>query len=278
MEYRKFGRSGREVSVLGMGTYYDPLWITVAALTGIRRKAARKIEALNAGLDAGVNLIDTAELYFSEELVGEAIKGRKRDELFIATKVSYLYHFSYDGVIKACEASIRRLGCKYVDLYQVHFPYRFSKIKEMMRGMERLLEMGNIMHIGVSNFSLRQLKEAQEALQRYEIVSNQANYSMANREIEKELLPYCEKEGIAIVAYYPLAHGRLINANSIAARFLNVYEGKTPAQIALNWLISRSEVVFPIPRASNPAHVLENCGAAGWRISKEHLDALALKE
>src|SRR5579885_480253 len=113
MEYRSFGRTGEKVSVIGMGTYYDPLWIFISAVTRYRRHKERSLQAIKTGLRNGINFIDTAELYYTEEMVGEAIKDFKRDELFIATKVSYPYHFSYDGIIRACEGSLRRLNTIY---------------------------------------------------------------------------------------------------------------------------------------------------------------------
>jgi diketogulonate reductase-like aldo/keto reductase len=267
MEYRSFGKTGERVSVIGMGTYYDPLWILISTLTRYRRHRERSIEAIKTGLRNGINFIDTAELYYTEEIVGEAIRDFKREELFIATKVSYPYHFSYDGIIKACEGSLMRLNTNYIDLYQLHMPFRLSKIREMMKAMEYLVDKGKIRYIGVSNFSLEQMQMAMQSTSRYEVVSNQVNYSLANRKIEKDLLPYCERERIAIVAYYPLAHGKLARESQLMEKLKQLYPDKTYSQIALNWLISRSEVVFPIPRASNPAHVEEDCGAAGWRIT-----------
>jgi len=267
MEYRSFGKTGERVSVIGMGTYYDPLWILISTLTRYRRHRERSIQAIKTGLRNGINFIDTAELYYTEEIVGEAIRDFKREELFIATKVSYPYHFSYDGIIKACEGSLMRLNTNYIDLYQLHMPFRLSKIREMMKAMEYLVDKGKIRYIGVSNFSLEQMQMAMHSTSRYEVVSNQVNYSLANRKIEKDLLPYCERERIAIVAYYPLAHGKLARESQLMEKLKQLYPDKTYSQIALNWLISRSEVVFPIPRASNPAHVEEDCGAAGWRIT-----------
>jgi len=266
MEYRSFDKTGEKVSIIGMGTYYDPLWITISALLRYRRHRERSLQAIKTGLSCGINFIDTAELYYTEEIVGEAIKDVKRDELFIATKVSYPYHFSYDGVMKACEGSLKRLGTNYIDLYQFHFPFRLSKIGEMMKAMEKLVNQGKIKYIGVSNFTLEQMKLAMQSTSKYEVVSNQVDYSLANRRIEKDLLPYCEREGIAVIAYYPLAHGKLTKNSELLGNLKKLYPDKTNSQLALNWLISRSEVVFPIPRASNPAHVEENCGAAGWRI------------
>ncbi|MBO3798425.1 MAG: aldo/keto reductase [Thermoproteota archaeon] len=269
MEYREFGKTGFKVSVIGMGTYYDPSYIILARLLRLHRRKALKIAALRKGIELGINLIDTAEIYETEGIVAEAIKGFKRDELFIATKV-WLTHLRYEKVLKAAENSLRRLGCSYIDLYQVHWPNPSIPVEETMRAMSRLVDEGKVRHIGVSNFSLEQFKKAQEALPKHELASNQVEYSLTVRRIEKDLLPYCEQNNVAILAYRPLAHGSLARVEGILAKaFQEVslkHGGKTPAQIALNWLVNRSRVVFPIPRASRPERVVENAGAAGWRL------------
>ncbi|MEM2089353.1 MAG: aldo/keto reductase, partial [Thermoproteota archaeon] len=139
MEYREFGKTGFKVSVIGMGTYYDPSYIILARLLGLHRRKALKIAALRKGIELGINLIDTAEIYEIEGIVAEAIKGFKRDELFIATKV-WLTHLRYEKVLKAAENSLRRLGCSYIDLYQVHWPNPSIPVKETMRAMSRLVD------------------------------------------------------------------------------------------------------------------------------------------
>ncbi len=277
MEYRGFGKTGFKVSVIGMGTYYDPTYIALARMFGLNRNRELKKAALRRGIELGINFIDTAEIYQTENLVGEAIRGFRRDELFIATKV-WLTNLRYPSVLKAAERSLRRLGCSYIDLYQIHWPNPRVPIEETMRAMSRLVEEGKVRHVGVSNFSLEQLKKAQEALPNHEIVSNQVEYSLAVRRIERDLLPYCEENNIAIMAYRPLAHGTLSKASGrlkpIIEEVSRKYGGKTPAQIALNWLISKSRMVFPIPRASKPERVVENIGAAGWSLAKEDMDRL----
>lgn len=269
MEYREFGKTGFKVSVIGMGTYYDPLYIILARLLRLHRGMGLKIAALKKGIELGINLIDTAEIYETEGLVAEAIKGFKRDGLFIATKV-WLTNLRYEKVLKAAEKSLRRLGCSYIDLYQVHWPNPSIPVEETMRAMSRLVDEGKVRHIGVSNFSLEQFKRAQEALPRHELASNQVEYSLTVRSVEKDLLPYCEQNRIAILAYRPLAHGSLARARgTLGMVFKEVslkHGGKTPAQIALNWLVNRSRIVFPIPRASKPERVVENAGASGWRL------------
>jgi len=262
MQYKSFGNTGLKVSSVGMGTYYDPLWIFTAKLGWLRNKEL-KLDALKTGLDGGINLIDTAEIYGSEPLVAKAIKGFERENLFIATKV-WSNHLKHDSLIRALNASLRRLELSYVDLYQIHFPSNSVPISETMGAMEELVNQGKIKHIGVSNFSLKRLIEAVQSLKKYQLSSLQVNYSLANRSIERELLPYCERENIAVLAYYPLAHGKLANSKKLLA--VSNRLNRTPAQLALNWLAAK-RVVFPIPRASNPAHVRENLRAVDFAMN-----------
>jgi len=274
MEYRVFGRSGVKVSAVGMGTYYDPVWIVLSRL-GILRSRRLKVQALRLGLENGINLIDTAEIYGSEPIVAEAIRGFNRDELFIATKV-WPTHLKYNSVIKAARNSARRLGVKYIDLYQIHFPNRRVPIAETMRAMEHLVDEGLIRFIGLSNFNLNQVIEAQGALKKYEVVSLQMPYSLIDRRIEADIIPYAKRENLAILCYYPLGHGRLIREfpRDLVEMVSRNHGPRTPAQIALNWIITKHKNTFPIPRASNPMHVKENLGAVGWRLSDEEVKAI----
>lgn len=271
MEYKPFGKTGVRVSAVGMGTYYDPLWILTGML-GWRRGSKAKIEAIRTGIELGINLIDTAEIYQSEPLIAKAIRGFRREDLFLATKV-WSNHLRRESLIRSLEASLRKLEVSYVDLYQVHFPNPHVPISETMSAMEEMVDKGKIRFIGVSNFSLTQMVEAQTALKKYELSSTQMEYSLANRSIERDILPYCERNGIAVLAYYPLAHGKLASnreLGQIAAKY-----GKTPAQLALNYLASKTNV-FPIPRASKAEHVRDNAGSVGWTISEE--DRLRLEK
>jgi len=268
--YKKFGRDGPEVSEVGMGTYYDAGWI-VAARLGWLRGGREKIRAIRTGLDGGINLIDTAEIYGSEPLVAEAIAGYDRQKIFLATKV-WSNHLHRRALIRSLNRSLERLRTDYVDLYQVHFPSRRVNISETMGAMEDLVDEGKVKFIGVSNFSMDQIIEAKNALRRHGLAAVQLSYSLANRDIEKEILPYCEKEGIMLLAYYPLAHGRLASASAGVQDLARKY-GRTPVQMALNWLICRPSVL-PIPRASSMEHVTENLGASGWRLSDRDMASL----
>ncbi|MDG6916012.1 MAG: aldo/keto reductase [Nitrososphaerota archaeon] len=272
MNLKEFGKTGRKVSEIGMGTYYDPLWV-MTAFGGWHRGAASKVGAIKAGLGAGITLVDTAEIYRSEPLVAKAMKGEKRDEVFLATKV-WPSHLHRDDIVKSLDKSLARLETSYVDLYQVHFPNRKVPIRETMAAMEKLVEDGKIRHIGVSNFSLEQIKEAQSALPKSELSSVQLDYSLGHRDVERDTLPYCEQEKIALMAYYPLGHGKL-PSDSRLDPFSYKY-GKTRAQVALRWLADKANV-FPIPRASKRTHVIDNAGAGGWRLSDQDVANLNLR-
>ena len=238
---------------------------------------ADEVRALKLGLDLGMRFIDTAEMYargHSEEVVAEAIR-EERESVFIATKVSP-ENLSYDNVLHSCESSLRRLKTSYVDLYQIHWPNSRIPIQDTMRAMEKLTAEGKVRQVGVSNFSKKQTREAQEALSKTSLASNQVEYSLVERSIEKELLPYCTSEHVTVIAYTPLSRGRLTTGRDRGGRILDEIAskyGKTRAQVALNWLIVK-EAVVAIPKASDPEHVKENAGAAGWKLRKEDQEAL----
>lgn len=269
METKLFGSTGRQVTPLGMGTYYDFPWI-LKAWTGSSGGAEDKVTALKAGLESGIRLIDTAEIYNSEPLVAKAIAGFPREDLFIATKVLFL-HLRHDALVKSLKRSLRKLNLQYVDLYQVHQPSPFVPLKETMAAMEEMVEKGLVRSIGVSNFSLRQMEEANSVLDKCRLASTQMPYNLADRRMEKGVLPYCKKENMALMAYFPLAHGKLAKS-SVLANIGKKYD-KTASQVALNWLHSQ-ENVFPIPRASRSVHVAENIGSIGWKLSDEDMAEL----
>ena len=245
-----------------MGTYYDPLWIMTGFL-GWKRGSAAKIEAIKSGLDSGIVLVDTAEIYRSEPLVARALETKKRDEVFLATKV-WPNHLRRDALIRAFESSLRRLGTRYIDQYQVHWPNPGVPIEETMSAMQELVAAGKLMYIGVSNFSLKQLQDAQAALPKSELSSVQLEYSLIHRNVEKDVLPYCDRERIALLAYYPLGHGRLPSNQRLQR--IGASDGKTASQVALQWLAGKTNV-FPIPRASRLTHVAEDAGASDWTLA-----------
>ncbi len=273
----KLGKTDSDISPVGMGTYYDPGWLVSSKLLKIAPNAEKHINAIRAGIESGLNLIDTAEIYGTENLVSRAISGFEREELFIATKV-WPTHFTKDKIKKSCERSLRNLGLKQIDLYQLHFPSRKIDIKETMGAMEELVDQGKIRHIGISNFNLAQMREAIDALKKYEIVSTQMRYSLIRREIERDLIPFCKDNNISVLAYYPLGHGKLssgrIDNKPIIKKIEEKHGGKTVPQIVLNWFLSKYDFVFPIPRASDPDHVRENAGSIGWEMTPDEIETL----
>lgn len=277
MEYRELGKTGWKVPVLGQGT-----WGIGGFYTRDESRDAEAIAALRLGIELGMTLIDTAEAYgagHSEEVVGRAIAGSNVD-VFVATKVSP-EHLSYESVIRSAKASLSRLNVKVIDLYQIHWPNPRIPIRETMRAMERLVKDGLVRFIGVSNFSVSEMEEAMASLAREEIVSNQVEYSLLERSIERELLPFCEKEKITVIAYSPLGRGKLSEPRGYLEKYkadtlqsLADKYGKTPSQVALNWVVRRPSVIA-IPKAIKLEHVRENAGSVGWSMSLEDYEELS---
>lgn len=277
MQYHEFGKTGLKVSDIGMGTYYDTAFIATSLLLHHQIGKTEKIAALRKGLELGTNLIDTAETYQTENIVAKAIEGYKREDLIIATKVSR-HHLRYNSVLKAAENSLKRLKCSYIDLYQIHWPNSRVPIEETMKAMEKLVENGKVRYLGVSNFSLEQMTKAQDALSKNKLASNQVEYNLMKRGIEKDLLPYCEQKGIVILPYRPIAHGALAKPSeqlkTVMDEISKEHGSKTPSQIALNWLITKSKMIFPIPRASKPERITENVDALGWNLDAKEMKKL----
>jgi len=258
MNYCELGKTGEQISEVGMGTW----------------KYGAGVEPLLAGIDCGATLIDTAEYYGNEELVGRAIRGMRSD-VFLATKVSP-QHFKFRDVVQAAERSLQKLKTDFIDLYQLHWPNTTVPIRETMAAMETLADAGKIRFIGVSNFTLPELKQARRYLTRHRIVSNQMRYSLVDRSIEVNLLRYCQKNDITLIAYSPLArdlkHVRRCDPNGVLPT-LAVSTGKTEAQLALNWCLRQDNVVV-IPKASTPDRIKENCAASGWQLGDKELEDL----
>ena len=277
MELKPLGNTGVMAPEIGLGTW----------------KYSGGDAPLRRGVELGAFLIDTAEMYRTEDAVGRAVNGI-RDRVFIATKVLGR-HLKYDQVLRAAEQSLHLLDIACIDLYQIHWPNSRVPIGETMRAMEHLVDAGMVRYIGVSNFSVRQLADAQAAMSRHPIVSNQVLYNLQRRGIEQDLLPYCQANGVTIMAYTPLADGALaVPANSAASgrglrraagrvmgrnwqsetlRAVADECGKTPAQVALNWCVSRPNVIA-IPKSNSVARTEENCGASSWRLNPEQLERL----
>jgi diketogulonate reductase-like aldo/keto reductase len=259
---RPFGPTGIPVAVIGQGTW------RMGEQRGRRRD---EVAALRLGIELGMTHIDTAEMYGdggAERVVGEAIAGQ-RDRVFLASKVLPT-NASHAGTIRACEASLRRLGTDHLDLYLLHWWSERHPIEETMRAMAELVRRGLTRFVGVSNFEVDQLRQAQAALGRLPIACNQVLYHLRDRAIEEEVLPHCERNRVAVVGYTPLARGGFMRGvvADIARR-----HARTPRQVTLNFL-TRRPVLFTIPKASDAAHVRENAGALDFSLTREEVRAI----
>ena len=267
---------GVKISVLGIGT-----WKMGGGLSADSTHDKEETLAIKAAVRLGMTHIDTAELYgngHAEELVGEAIQGFKREELFITTKVKS-ENLRYDYLISAAQRSLKRLRTGYTDLYLIHSSNPDIPIEETMNAMKYLVENKLTRFIGVSNFSVEQIEEAQKHAKN-KIVANQIEYNLLTRnrgqftnDMESEIMPYCQKNGIMVIAYRPLANGELAKPGIRLLDELSEKYGKTQAQIALNWLISKPNIIT-IPKTVEIEHIKENLGAIGWRLSKEDIHRL----
>lgn len=258
MNQKELGETGIWLPEIGLGT----------------SKYQGGVEPLRRGIDLGVRLIDTAEFYGTEEIVGEAVKGI-RDRVFIATKV-WTSHFKRADLLMAAEKSLERLRTDHIDLYQLHFPNHAVPIEETMAAMEELVDAGKVRFIGVCNFSVAELRKARAALVKYKIVSNQVGYSLVDRSIETSLLPYCQEHRITVIAYSPLGRGfhNIIRKDRRGALSrVAAITGKTEAQVALKWCVSK-EGVIAITKAASLDHVVENCNTFGWRLSPDQIGLL----
>lgn len=257
--------SGEGIPVLGQGTWHmaeDP------------QRREDEIKALRLGIDLGMTLIDTAEMYAdggAEKLVGEAIKGR-REEVFLVSKV-LPQNATCRGTVEACERSLKRLGVDEIDLYLLHWRGAIP-LEETLDAFGSLVDAAKIRHWGVSNFDVADMEELVNYTDGEEVAVDQVLYNLASRGIEYDLLPWCRRSGVPIMAYSPLAQDRVLRhpaLQAIAAR----HPGATPAQVALAWVL-RERDVCTIPQSSNPAHVLENRGALDLYLTSQDFADLDL--
>jgi diketogulonate reductase-like aldo/keto reductase len=263
MERRPFGSTGRKVAVIGQGTWYIE-----------EANSAKAIAALRRGLDLGMTHIDTAEMYGSgvaEELVGAAIAGR-RDEVFLVSKV-LPHNASLRGTIAACERSLKRLKTDHLDCYLLH--WRGSHpLEDTVAAFERLRAERKILFWGVSNFDMADLDAVRRIAGAGHPACNQALYHLRERAIEHAVIPWCERNGVAVVAYSPFGHaGGFPEPHSAGGRVLKEIADRhhaTPRQVALHFLLRRPSV-FAIPKAANPDHAEENAGAGALDLSDAEL-------
>ena len=256
--------SAEALPVLGQGTWR----------MGENARARRsEVAALRLGIDLGMTLIDTAEMYAdggAERIVGEAVSGR-RDEVFIVSKF-YPQNATQERMALACEGSLRRLGSDRIDLYLLHWRGDVP-LKETLAGFDALLRAQKIRYAGVSNFDvddLDALARLKDGLQR--IVTNEVLYNLERRGIEWDLIPWMRKRHRPIIAYSPVEEGLLAHPHAALSAVAKRHDA-TPAQIALAWVI-REDGIIAIPKASRVAHVRENRGAADIRLTERDLEEL----
>ncbi|WP_042666731.1 aldo/keto reductase [Desulfurococcus amylolyticus] len=297
MEYTTLGWTDEKISRIGLGTWqYSETW----GLTDY--DVAKKV--IGKAIEVGINFFDTAMVYgrgMSEEFLGKALRelGVKRDEVFIATKIPGEF-LNPDDVFKSVDRSLRRLGVNSIDLLQLHWPpcWHNYPTTSYARALERLIIQGKIRYIGVSNYPVALIEELRSALSITDIVSMQYRFNLAERWAEEELIPYAEANDLTFIPWSPLAKGALTGKYTLeniglfrdlrtneavfhpsnfekliplinALKELASKYGKTPSQVALNWLVRYSPVIVPIPGAKTPEQVVENAGAVGWELSFE---------
>ena len=255
-------RNGERVPALGQGTWH---------MGEDRRRAAEEAASVRLGIDLGMTLIDTAEMYGSggaEEVVARAAEGL-RDSLFIVSKV-YPHNASRTGVVAACERSLKRLATDRIDLYLLHWRGSIP-LAETLEGFQRLQRDGKIRHHGVSNFDRADMAEWAALQGGDTVAADQVLYNLTRRGPEWDLAPWCRERQVAMMAYTPLGTGGMLG--NPALREIARQRGATPAQIALAWLLHQ-EGTMVIPKASRPEHVRENRGALDVRLTEQDLSAI----
>ncbi|MBD1892239.1 aldo/keto reductase [Coleofasciculus sp. FACHB-SPT9] len=254
--------SGQLIPILGMGTWQ---------MGENARNRQSEIDALRHGLDLGLSLIDTAEMYGeggAEEVIAEAIASR-RAEVFLVSKV-YPHNASKRGTIAACERSLQRLKTDYLDLYLLH--WRGSvPLAETLEALATLQQSGKIRTYGVSNFDVEDMEEAIGLKDGKGIATNQVLYNLMRRGIEWNLLPWCRQQGIPIMAYSPIEQGRLLNHQTLKA--IAQERGVTAAQVAIAWLLHQDNVIV-IPKSSRIDHVEQNYAALNLKLNADELASL----
>jgi diketogulonate reductase-like aldo/keto reductase len=276
MKYVKVGNMN--VSVIGIGTWCvgGGIHLDTGIIYADYDNEKKEIEAIKYSIEKGQNHIDTAQMYgagHTEEVVGKAIKGINRKKLFIASKI-WKSHVRKSSVVPAVEDMLRRLGTKYLDLLYMHSPRVVEPMVDYISGMNKAVDMGLVKHLGVSNFNLTQLKKAVK-LSKHPVIANQMHYNILyKKDVPKAMLDYCRKNGIYIIAYQPVERKLLADEcdNKVVLELSRKYK-KTPAQIAINWLVSQENVLV-IPKAVSKKHINENLKSLDFEMSQEDLAKL----
>jgi diketogulonate reductase-like aldo/keto reductase len=255
---------GSSVPALGQGS---------ARLGQGQHPGSEEEEALRTGISLGLSVIDTAEIYGggrAEELIGRVIAGQ-RDKVFLVSKV-WPDHATATGIKQACAASLRRLGTDYLDLYLLHWRNGLSDLSGVINSFEALRAEGRIRRWGVSNFQVDDMEDLYRTRGGDGCAANQVRYNLQDRSIERELLPWCERHGLPIMAYSPLGQGGDLLRNAALAGVAETHKSN-PAAVALAWTI-RSGHVISIPESGSPAHVRENASALSLRLTDQDLKDL----
>lgn len=252
--------SGTKIPTFGLGTW---------SMGEDARRRKDEVAALRHGLDKGIRLIDTAEMYGdAESVVGEAIQGR-RDDLFIVSKV-LPSNASRKGTVAACERSLRKLKTDRVDLYLLHWRGDVP-LEDTIEAFTRLIEAGKIGDWGVSNFDISDMGELWKTPEGNGVATNQVLYNLSRRGVEFDLMPWCRKHTVPVMAYSPIEQGRLLR--NPALREVAERHGATPAQIALAWLMRHDDVIV-IPKAGTIAHIDENLASLDVILTQDDFAAL----
>ena len=258
-------RDGTIVPALGQGS---------ARLGKGKYPQAAEEEALRTGLALGMTLIDTAEAYGSEEFIGRAIAGQ-RDRVFLVSKVSPT-HVAGDGIARACEASLTRLGTDHLDLYLLHWPQKAVGLPSIVAAFESLRAKGKIRGWGVSNFTVLDMDELFRVPGGDRCATDQVPYSIADRRIERDLLPWCERHGMPVMAYSPLGGSGAKVLSDPTLAHIAAAHGCSAAAVALAWTI-RGGNVIAIPESGSVAHVKENAVALSLTLTPQELQALTTR-
>ncbi len=258
------------IQKIGFGT-----WKVGGEMSADRLQDARSLAALRSALGLGYTHFDTAEMYangHSEELLGQAVResGFPREDLFVVSKV-VPSNLRYKDVLRSCENSLRRLDMDYLDLYLIHWPSSSISLSESFRALNQLVREGRVRHLGVSNFNVKLMKQAQ-AESESPIFTNQVPYSLADRSyVRNGVLEYCQDNDILFTAYSPVEEGRL-RVSPVIKAIANAHDAR-PYQIALAWLVSQP-CVITIPMSFNPEHIAENFAAADIELTKDEIEQL----
>ncbi|HJT07385.1 MAG TPA: aldo/keto reductase [Stellaceae bacterium] len=262
MRYLRLPGGDEEIPLIGLGTW---------GMGEARGRDPDMVAALRLGLELGMTLIDTAEMYGeggAEEVVGKAIAGR-RDKVFLVSKV-YPHNATRRGAVAACERSLKRLGTDRLDLYLLHWRGEVP-LAETLEAFAALRQAGKIRRWGVSNFGISDMGELWSLAHGADCATNQVLYNLTRRGIEWDLLPWCRERRVPIMAYSPIEQGRLLRQRALSK--LAARRGVTPAQVALAWLLTRAPVIV-IPKAGDINHVRENRAALDLALAPEELAEL----